>query len=935
MLRFQPKPESRPTFEDSFFEHHARLNEWAMQLTNRDRPAAEDLVQELYVRFAGLGPIGEHVENPEDYIFSVLRNLHYARIRRARTSAIDDLSIVDYDSAQRSLRAVDRNGILFVHEELHRVCHFLCERKSSSRSASIFILRYFLGYYPGEVMKVVQSTRRAVDKAILVARSEAQLHLEAPQVFRPSGTGKEAKASNAADSQGLFRSLHAQIFASCKGKCFAHSSLASRYKQTAHAFTTGEIAHLVSCPKCLDWANRLLNLPLLAERSPDDAIGRDTPQDPDDTNATGGTPTLVASRPKRKSQDSERLRKRMRRCLEEVQSHRPQRLSIAVDGDIRASHSVTAPLSELRVELRSMEKPGFIEVLSEQDVCLGFVPVETLQPEGGLKQIALSDGRALTIRVSFTSESPTIQVVYSDPVFAEDELGESEASRSSVANFVEGPAAPAPWIVDQVRSFGSFSSWLQRLTPLNMNPLLTSAVLLLVGSLLCFLLWTKSVPQISAGAMLNRAERADASVLSDGRTGVIYQRVKISAAGHSTDHAIYRDPQKKRRPKQQQLDSDAQRLKHKLDLAGANWDEPLSAADYQEWRDRLPSKRDAVTRTGANLLTLTTSSDAAGPVLQESLTVRESDFHAVQRTIEFRDAGSVEIAELNFDVMPWGAVNQDWFEPLAEQTGKSTPAIHGAIRLPRSLSEFDLNVAEIAARTTLNQLHADSGEQINLSRGTAGVDVKGVVDTNARKRELAARLALIPHVHVSLLSVEEIGTRSSPRSTFVDGQAIVVHHVEAQPSPLEQYLREKNLPIEQLETISRNLLDQALRIQQAQMHLTELQPRFAEANQLPAEQQEALATLSKNYSNAIRNALEANRQTLLSIGLDAAEQVTSPSSSGTDGIAIDLRARNYQDLCQQLITSGTSEPKPASMIAGELGIAGRLISSSVSMHTYP
>jgi DNA-directed RNA polymerase specialized sigma24 family protein len=45
MLPFPPKPESRRTFEEIFFEHHARLNEWAQQLTGRDRPVAEDLVQ--------------------------------------------------------------------------------------------------------------------------------------------------------------------------------------------------------------------------------------------------------------------------------------------------------------------------------------------------------------------------------------------------------------------------------------------------------------------------------------------------------------------------------------------------------------------------------------------------------------------------------------------------------------------------------------------------------------------------------------------------------------------------------------------------------------------------------------------------------------------------------------------------------------------------
>jgi hypothetical protein len=73
MFPFHSKPDPRPTFEDIFFEHYVRLLEWAMQLTSRNRSDAEDLVQELYVRFAGTGPVGEHIENAEDYLFSVLR----------------------------------------------------------------------------------------------------------------------------------------------------------------------------------------------------------------------------------------------------------------------------------------------------------------------------------------------------------------------------------------------------------------------------------------------------------------------------------------------------------------------------------------------------------------------------------------------------------------------------------------------------------------------------------------------------------------------------------------------------------------------------------------------------------------------------------------------------------------------------------------------
>ena len=936
MFPFHSKPDARPTFEDIFFKHYTRLLEWAMQLTGRNRSDAEDLVQELYVRFAGSGPVGEHIENAEDYLFSVLRNLQYARVRRARTSAIDDLSVVDYDSAERGLRAIDRNGILFVREDLHRVCDYLCERKDTSRSASVFILRYFLGYFPHEVMRVVQSTRSAVDKAVRAARTEARLELERPGVLRQIGSAKGSRPrtlAEAGDSQGLFLALRAKVFRSCIGDCFGPSLLEGKYEQPAQGFTTVELAHLVSCPDCLDRANRLLGLPLLSERSPDETIGRDTPQGPGAS--AGASPVLVSSRPKRKSEDPS-PRKRMERCLQEVHQHRPQRLLIAVDGDIRASQRVTAELSELRVELRPMEKPTFIEVLSEQSICLAFVLVQTLIPEGGLRQvqeIELSDDRTMKVAVSFTAESPMIEVVYNDPLIAVDADMEEDAVGAfpaTVPKFEGIRSSATPWKVTLTYIPTQLWRRLKCIPFPRMNPFLAGAMLFALCSVVCVVLWTKSGPRISARTLLTRAEQSDASVPESGHAEVIYQKVRISSPGHTMERAIYRDPERKRRLKQQQLSAGDQQTKDRLDQAGVSWDEPLSAANFSAWRDRQLVKKDAIARTGANLLTLTTSAAPDSAVVQESLTVRESDFHPVARTIELRDQGKVEIAELNYDVMPWGAVNQDWFEPLAGQAITDTPGMHAALHVPHLPSELELDEAELAARVTLNQLHADTGEQIHLTRGATGIDVKGVVDTDSRKQEIVSRLALLPSVHTSILSVEEIGSHPPSRSAFGSDQPIQAYSVEAQPSSLEQYLREKKIPLDQLGVISQSLLDESLSIQQAEVHLSELQRRFKEVDQLPADRQNQLTELSRNYINTIQAALDRNKDTLLAIGLDGAEQaVASSDASSVDG-DLDQQVRRYQELCQQLITNSMGEPASAVIIAGELGISSALIRSSAT-----
>jgi hypothetical protein len=484
---------------------------------------------------------------------------------------------------------------------------------------------------------------------------------------------------------------------------------------------------------------------------------------------------------------------------------------------------------------------------------------------------------------------------------------------------------PIPPAVGKSTVAGWPKRFWQRIAPLlpsNMNPLLTSAMLFGLCSIVCIFLWTRNGPRISPQTLLSRAEQSDAAVSKTPSPGVIYQKVKISGSGHVMERAIYRDPEQKRHPKRRHLNPDDQWLKDRLNIAGINWDEPLSAVNYRDWHDRLPEKQDVVSRPGNNLLTLTTSTDTNGPVLRESLTVRESDFHPVERTIELRDVGSVEIAELNYDVMPWGAVNQDWFEPLSGASTDTHPSF--SVPTSRDLSELDLDSAELGARLVLNQLHADTGEQIHVTRSASGIQVKGVVDTDQRKLQLVGRLLQVPHVHPSLLSVEEIGSQPQPALSNIR-PPMQAYSIEAQSSPLEQYLREKKLSVDNLAAISQSLLDNCLKVQQARGHLSELQHRFKGANQLPDDLQSQLAKLSQSYVSAIQAGLDADNRTLLSLGFDTAVQSALPSSSGQTDEDLDRQVRHYQNLCQELIANGTGQPRPAQAIANDLITVGEQI----------
>ena len=213
MFNLQPKPDPRVKFEDVLLGYYPRLIEWALQLTQRDRARAEDLVQELFVRFARLDARSEQIQNIENYLFLVIRNLHYAQLRRAKTSAIDALAIEGEESLEHRLRATDNNELLSVRADLERICDYFCERKNTSRSGSILLLRYFHGYFPSEVIKLLQITRIAARKGIQAARREARLGLAANETsFKTTSEATPSAITLTADPQQVFLSLRARIF---------------------------------------------------------------------------------------------------------------------------------------------------------------------------------------------------------------------------------------------------------------------------------------------------------------------------------------------------------------------------------------------------------------------------------------------------------------------------------------------------------------------------------------------------------------------------------------------------------------------------------------------------------------------------------------------------------------------------------------------------
>jgi hypothetical protein len=435
-----------------------------------------------------------------------------------------------------------------------------------------------------------------------------------------------------------------------------------------------------------------------------------------------------------------------------------------------------------------------------------------------------------------------------------------------------------------------------------MNPVLASVVIVSCAFVLLLWIWQRSPITVDAAQLLQRAEISDSAV-ARGKAGVIYQKVRIATSHLAIERESYRDAQGIRRRLPERVDAKSEQARQVLSSVGVDWEAPLSAASYREWHDSQTSISDAVSREDGDLLILVTKTPNS-QIQEESLTVRASDFHPVERTIQTLSHGTIEISEINYAVLDWGGVNEALFEPLGGQ-------IHVVPALPPALpTNAQLDLTELEARLALNRLHADEGEQINLPRVGHAIEVKGVVNTEERKQELVNGLHSIPHVQVNLLSIAELQTLPNHMSS---AETVTEKSVEVGASPLERYLNGQNGKEDVLSNVSQELLDATIKVQQSANELNLLKTRFS-ARSLSAAESSALEDLSRSYSDRLLAGVASEELALRQIGF------VPPSQLGSDKFQTDLDSavdRN-EAFCRELIAGSTEGLRPIAEIVTDL-----------------
>lgn len=403
-IRFEKKSIDN---EALFLQQYEWLLKRARQITRGKPGDAEDLVQDLYVRFVHTS-ISQSLTTDDQvraYLYTALKNLHISKKLRSGRDAISGLRAVDFDSVESAILSIERTQLLYVRSDLAQICEYVCGRRASSRAASALTLRFFLGYLPPEIMALFKLTRSNVHSLIESSRVEAKAFVARRGNLRFMGA--TVKRNDAAHrclperTEALFFELQRRIFLAPDGSCFAPGELELAYCSDAGvSFDTLQIAHLASCRLCLHAACVILRLPTFTSRSMDDhdRAGHEVTPPPPSNHV-----------------DLHQLHRKLR----ETDEHKPKKLQIVVDGEIKGIQSITSVESRVQIALPPLHEPRFLEIFSEQGIGLLYLDllpdrIEDSIPKTGERP--LSGGRHLEVELTLEEGTPVVELYYYDPL---------------------------------------------------------------------------------------------------------------------------------------------------------------------------------------------------------------------------------------------------------------------------------------------------------------------------------------------------------------------------------------------------------------------------------------------------------------------------------------------------------------------------------------
>lgn len=232
------------------------------------------------------------------------------------------------------------------------------------------------------------------------------------------------------------------------------------------------------------------------------------------------------------------------------------------------------------------------------------------------------------------------------------------------------------------------------------------------------------------------------------------------------------------------------------------WRQPLSAQNYDAWRNSLGAGQDRVKKTsqhGTEVLILQTvpaGAIRAGAIVEAELMVRAEDWHPLKQSIEVKGTNETrhyEIIESAYDVIALSALPSSIFKN-AIQPRLPEPLVPPAARLAApSPSTAELLEAEIEAQYALHRLKVCLGEPVEVVRNPRGqIQVRGLAATEARKKEILAALQVVELVTVSIQTIAEAQAATAPAT----GPAITKEDLSQSSEASSVEFKNGKLPIQ-------------------------------------------------------------------------------------------------------------------------------------------
>ncbi len=296
------------------------------------------------------------------------------------------------------------------------------------------------------------------------------------------------------------------------------------------------------------------------------------------------------------------------------------------------------------------------------------------------------------------------------------------------------PPPPQPWR-DLTPEFEGIDAswrgqpWLERMLSVFRGPsvrpwaIAATAVAVLIGIYWKF----QQTPTVEAAALLKRAIAAQQSrpakvhhIQVRTRTRKFTRTVGVQRRAAASDPA-------------------AADLEMKLASANYDWQDPLSAKTFEDWRDGLPSKHDEVTTDTDSYRIQTTTRE--GDLASASLVLRQTDLQPLEARLEFRDQEWIEFSEIT------DAPTRD-DAPPAVTSVEPPMRLTEPSRLAATPSRAALISEELQVLAALHGIGADLGDPVEVVLAEGKVRVGGIGIPAARQAEIQKQLSGMPDVMV-------------------------------------------------------------------------------------------------------------------------------------------------------------------------------------------